>query len=531
MHKIKKLSTSAWLPILLLALLSIFMIIWVFTQAGNYGQTMDEPLRDSYGQSVLGWYKSLGKDMSFITAYPAYEYEPQHGAIFDVITVLFERLFKHYWYTHAVIIGLSGVAGVVGIALCGYELCGPWGALLAAVGLWLYPRYSGAIFNNPKDIPFCAAMTWVLWSGLLLVKYWNTKKYFRYVVLVGALIGLAASIRVTAVIWYGILGLLLVAWWNLYGLKIRYEGNTGAMTRKSFYAIVGIFMVSLLAMIVLWPYIALNPLSHLIESIQVMSKYPWNGTVLFAGKVYAAGDIPRWYAPWWLVIGSPPVVVTCFTLGCFKITASFVRNRSIDAKIILVVLAFFVPLSAIIVMHSVLYGSLRQFLFLVPPMILIAVYVIIWAFRIFAKYQVKGLPRLLVAGLLLSYASVMIDVVRLYPYEYVYFSPVVGGLSGSADSFETDYWGSCQAESAEWLSSNYRHYTSKRHPTVEGIVNFESLVTIHLPSNFSVNEVNPDFVIEALGVNRDTITTKYHIVHSVARQGVVLCRVKAFSPS
>lgn len=161
MRKLRKSYLPACLPLLLLALLGIFMLVWVFTQAGSYGQTMDEPLRDTYGRSTLKWYKSLGKDMSFITAYPAFEYEPQHGAIFDLITVVAERIFKHQWYTHAVMIGLSGVAGIVAIALCGYELLGPWGALLAALGLWLYPRYSGAIFNNPKDIPFAVAMTWV----------------------------------------------------------------------------------------------------------------------------------------------------------------------------------------------------------------------------------------------------------------------------------------------------------------------------------------------------------------------------------
>ncbi len=526
MHKLKKLSISAWLPLLLLALLGIFLLAWIFAQAGNYGQTMDEPLRDSYGQSVLGWYKSLGKDMTFITGYPAFEYEPQHGVIFDVVTVIAERLFKHYWYTHAVVIGLSGLAGIVAIALCGYELCGPWGALLAALGLCIYPRYSGAIFNNPKDIPFTAAYCWVIWSVLLLVKHWDSKRYGWYYLLTGVLIGVATSIRVTAVIWYGILGLMLLGWWNLHALKMRYEGNGKAMMRKSFYAILDIFIVSLLAMMALWPYIALKPIPHLIESIQVMSKYPWNGTVLFNGIVYQANQIPRWYAPEWLVIGSPPVLVLCSVLGCFKIGLSFARNHAVDVKLVIILLAFFMPLSAIVVMHSVLYGSLRQFLFLVPPMILIAAYVVVWALRVFRRYSVKGLSLLLIGGLLLSYGSMMLDVVQLYPYEYMYFSPIAGGLPGANHRFETDYWGSCQAESAKWLAQNYHRYTAKQHPTVEGIINFESLATMYLPNNFSVDEKHPDFVIEALGVNGDKADSKYHVIYRVERQGVVLCKVK-----
>lgn len=522
MHKLKKLPISAWLPIVLLGLLGIFLLIWIFTQAGNYGQTMDEPLRDNYGQSVLGWYKSLGKDTSFLN-YPPQEYELQHGVIFDVVTVVAERLFKHYWYTHAVVIGLSGVAGVVAIALCGYELCGLWGALLAALGLCLYPRYSGAIFNNPKDIPFAAAYCWVLWSVLLLVKRWDSKKYFRYMIIAGVLIGIAASIRVTAVIWYGILVLMLLVWWNLYALKMRYEGKFSLMICKSGYASIGLFVASLLAMMVLWPYIAIGPIPHLIESIQVMSKYPWNGTVLFAGRTYAANDIPRWYAPWWLIIGSPPVLIICFALGCFKIGLSFARNRLVDAKLVIVLLAFFMPLTVIVAMHSVLYGSLRQFLFLVPPMILIAMHGAIQVFKFLTVWR-KEVAAGFALALLLSYSLVIKDIAVLYPYEYIYFSSdIIGGLPAYADSYETDYWGSCQAESAEWLAQNYHRYTTKRYPTAEGIVNFESLVTMHLPDNFRVDEVRPDFIIKALGVNRDT---KHHIIHRVEREGVTLCTVE-----
>src|SRR5260370_31409694 len=100
---------------------------------------MDELLRDPYGRSSLKWYKSLGKDMSFITAYPAFEYEPQHGAIFDLITVVAERIFKHQWYTHAVIIGLSGVTGTVATGLCCHELLEPCCALLTPLWVLFYP--------------------------------------------------------------------------------------------------------------------------------------------------------------------------------------------------------------------------------------------------------------------------------------------------------------------------------------------------------------------------------------------------------
>src|SRR5437660_1715400 len=114
--------------------------------------------------------------------------------------------------TRAVMTGLAGVTGVLAIALCGFELGGWWAAFLAALGLWLYPRFFGAIFNNPKDIPFASVTALALWAILLLVRRWPMKQSYliKNAVLVGFLIGLAISLRIVAIFWYPVLLLLLV---------------------------------------------------------------------------------------------------------------------------------------------------------------------------------------------------------------------------------------------------------------------------------------------------------------------------------
>src|SRR5437588_12686909 len=97
-------------------------------------------------------------------------------------------------------------------------------ALLAALTLWLYPRFFGAIFNNSKDIPFASAYVLVLWAVLLLVRYWgNTRRSLLTSVLVGGLVGLAVSVRVNAVVWYAMLFLLLLARWARYGFSASRE--------------------------------------------------------------------------------------------------------------------------------------------------------------------------------------------------------------------------------------------------------------------------------------------------------------------
>jgi hypothetical protein len=44
--------------------------------------------------------------------------------------------------------------------------------------------------------------------------------------------------------------------------------------------------------------------------------------------------------------------------------------------------------------------------------------------------------------------------VRLHPYQLVYFNSLVGGPSGAQNRFEMDYWGFSYKEAMQWLLSN-----------------------------------------------------------------------------
>lgn len=223
----KKEVWTKYVPLALLGFIILIGLVTVFTKAGDYGLTIDEGLQDQYGHSILKWYTTFGKDTSFLTAYNPSLFMPEHGGIFDGLVAGVQHLTKEQWHTRAIVNGLAGVIGIVAIALCGYELAGYWGALLAAIGLWLYPRYYGAIFNNPKDIPAAVTMTFVLWAVLLLVKQWGHKrKYIINSILVGFFIGLAAAIRVNAIIWYAMLVLSLGVWWVFNGKRILHEKSS-----------------------------------------------------------------------------------------------------------------------------------------------------------------------------------------------------------------------------------------------------------------------------------------------------------------
>lgn len=520
----KKLLLERNLPMYSVGFLVLFMLIMVFTQAKNAALTTDEAMHASYGQTTLSWYMTLGKDRSFLK-YPLEDYEPQHGAIFDVVVAAAQRVLHNQWQTEAVLTGLTSVLGVVAIALCGLELGGWWFALLAALSLWLYPRYFGAIFNNPKDIPFAMINTFVLWSVLLLIKQWGEeKKDTRNSLRVAFFLGIAIALRVNAVVWYAILGLWLVGWWLLHWPDTREAGKFTRVLRQQAISggIIGI--ASFLWTLLLWPYVFLNPFVNFYNAVVVIAKYPWDGSVLYQGTMQLAVDLPRSYALLWLVIGSPPALLLCAALGLFIFCGQYIRKHVLNLPITLVLLSFAIPLSIIVGLHSVLYNGLRQFIFLIPPLILLAIYGMIRTLAFLWQRKQTLLLLLLILCLGGSYAWTVKDMLELHPYEYAYFSPLVHGAAGADGQYEIDYWNTCQKAAATWLAGHYQNFIPGTHPTIQAkSIQFQYMT--FLPKNFQAVGNRPDFLIDIPPFASTQGLSAYRLIHTESLQDVPLCRV------
>jgi hypothetical protein len=521
----KKRLLETYLPMYLSGLLLLVMLVTVFLQAPDTALTTDEAMHASYGRATLRWYVTLGKDRSFLN-YPPEDYEPQHGAIFDVVVAAAQRVFQHQWLTEAVLTGLTGVLSVVALALCGLELGGWWFALLAALSLWLYPRFFGAIFNNPKDIPFTMADTFVLWSLLLLIKQWENERqrYVRNSLLVAFFLGIAIAIRVNAVVWYALLALWLAGWWLLHWREVRRESRFAQAAGQQLIAASIIGIGSFLWTLLLWPYVFLNPFANFFNAMVVLARYPWNGSVLFQGTMQLAVHLPRAYALFWLLIASPPLLLFCALLGLAVLAILYLHKRVLDLPMTLVLLAFAAPLCIIVGLHSVLYNGLRQFLFLVPPLILLGTYGLLHTLTFFWQRKRKLLSLLLLLCFAGGSLWTVSDMFALHPYEYAYFSPLVGGIAGAEGRYEIDYWNTCQRAAALWLGAHYQAFSTVQHPTIQARpIQFQYLT--FLPSSFRAVQQNPDFLIDVPPFPSPQNFPDYELIHIESVQQVPLCRV------
>ncbi len=526
-------------PQVLLGLLLCAYLGFVLTQSGVHGRTYDEALQDDYGHRILDWYLSLGGDRGFLE-YPEKTQLPQHGPFFEAVVALVQstlgRLFDaDPWTVRSIVCGLTGLLGVALMALCALEVARSsrrigdqgrwWFAFTAAAALALYPRYTGAIFNKSKDLPLAVAMLALLWLTIRLARRWleePARLPWRDLVAVGVVLGLAMAIRVIALLWLPILGLLVVAW-----LVLR--GRAGVRRAALGLAVIGV--ASYLTMLVTWPYVFLNPIGGLPESIASMSKYPWDDPIRFGGEMIQAEGLPRSYVPTWLWLGSPWLTVLLALAGTALAVTDLVRRRG-SASDLLLVAAWLLPVVALVGMRPTLYNALRHFLFVIPPMLLLAAYALVVGVAWLLARAETARWRSWAAGAVVAVAvaaqvQVLVGVARIYPYEYMYFNAASGGFEEQHSDYETDYWGVCGREAVLWLQDHWQDHTENLWASVQNRWGSDGALAPYLDDDLRLlPEGRPDFGIYTLRDWRRDPWPKYDVIHEVRVDGVVVCQVK-----
>jgi hypothetical protein len=164
--------------------------------------------------------------------------------------------------------------------------------------------------------------------------------------------------------------------------------------------------------------------------------------VLFNGVQYESTDIPRSYLPVLLGIQLTEPVWVLFFAGLTVAIAGFVKRREYVELLVLTLVWFVLPLAGFILSRTPLYDNFRQIFFILPPVFLMAAIV-------FDKIKGVALQTALIALVVLPG---VIGIIRLHPYEYIYYNSIVGGEPGAFRRFELDYWGTSYREAADWLN-------------------------------------------------------------------------------
>lgn len=242
------------------------------------------------------------------------------------------------------------------------------------------------------------------------------------------LLGFSTSIRIL-----GPLPALMVA---IYAVR--------RLGRRALPLLVLYISIALAVMYATWPYLWPDPVGHLVESVLVMSRYPWRGQVLFSGHFYASTDLPASYLPVLLAIQiTEPAWLLILGGAAAGLWTSIHKDRASLAILMLGLVWCVLPLAGLILSRSPLYDNSRQVIFILPPLFMLAG----------LAFQKVRDSRVQLAVMALAILPGVVDGVRLHPYQYIYYNRLVGGVQGAFRRYELDYWGISFREAADYLSA------------------------------------------------------------------------------
>ena len=393
----------------------------------DFGVTWDEPVRQGFGKLIVEYYQGKVGISRFQS-----DGARLYGGLFDVTAVGLQSVlpFDPYVVRHAWN-ACFGWLGIVACAALAARMAGPWAGLLAALFAATAPRYLAHSMNNPKDIPFAALAAWSLYA-MSRVRFTYPYLPPGLAVATGVAIGLTLSVRPGGVLFVayaaGLVVMAIVA--NRERSPRRLAATAAAFALLAF--------VATTLPLPVWPWLQTRPYLGLFSAAAEVSHYNWEGDLLFNGRQYQAGNTPWTYVPVWLVYTVPPVVLAGAGLSLIRLH----RGAGDRIRILCLWFAVLFPIAYVIARESTVYDEIRQLLFIIPPLFVLAAVGWWRCLETATGWRRVAAAALAVAGLL----EPIVFQIRNHPNQVVYFNALVGGPRGAFRWFELDYWGNCHLE-------------------------------------------------------------------------------------
>ncbi len=447
-----------WTPATHVLLVAVAVIMLVTVP--DYGITWGEFEHARYGRQILSWYTSGFADRSALDD----SVVGYLGGAFDLpATVAADYLPLDGYYTRHLMGVLVTLVGLLYTARLGVLLAGSQGGFFALLFLILTPRFYGHAFNNPTDGPL-AAVTAVALFYLVRFVRGMPRPSWKDASLFGVAAGFALGLSIVSLALFLYLAVGLAVWLTVWLVKQRRTGQTGHRLFGDFFAHVPrlAFSGTIAAVIMFasWPAAQASPIGHVLRAIRESGTASGDFPVLYGGEWLMAETLPSTVLLRWLSLTLPEsYAVALLSLGLVLIT---IGPRRLVAGappwrvigFVVLALAVITPLGMQIMKGASVYAGLRHFLFMIPPLAVLAGASLVALWHPGVPAWVRP-PVLVLVGVALAVTAA--DSWRIHPYQSIYFNrAVAGGLAGAVGRYETEFSGTSYKEGAEWIQSHYQ---------------------------------------------------------------------------
>lgn len=436
---------------LFIAILALMLLVMI-KMSFDAGISADEFRHRTQAKKVYEYYQSGKKDKSALknTGIDPMQY---NGQSFDNFMYYLEEKFdvdnymemRHFFNA---IIGWLIIlfTGLLVKNLSNYKV-----GILAITILFFSPRFIGHAVNNNKDIPFALGFIITIYGLVLLLKQ-LPKISWKPIALVTIGIAFSISIRLA-----GILGIvILLLFLGVYFFsKVKSKEGTIKSSGKLFLKLTLLgALISIIAFalgISYWPYLTDDPINNMFNVLKATSKHPIKINQVFEGELTMSNELPKYYVLKYMYMSYPLIVL----VGFLSYLVFFFKSRKkYNVMGMLVILAsILIPLFLISLGNSNIYGGIRHLLFIYPLVVIAATLGLVFLYN-----SVKGKSKTVHFGMIGVVTLLLLlpikHTISNYPYAYVYFNELSGGMSAANGNYETDYFQHSLKEATIWLNNN-----------------------------------------------------------------------------
>jgi len=414
----------------------------------DYGLGWDDYTHAEYADLLLRMYGSGFKDTGALSFANLYMY----GGGFDMVAALLHKVIPLELFETRRLVGAT--VGIIGLAVTwrlARRVGGPLAGLATLLLLALCPTYYGHMFMNPKDAPFAVAMV-ILMLGLVRLAEEYPHPSPRTILIVGLGAGLSIGSRILGglALVYALAGFV-----PLFLEEVRTHGARRAAQRLGhvFYLLLPGLVLGYLVMGLIWPWSIVEP-GNPFRALTYFSHFfekPWKE--MFDGALVSVPDMPWFYLPTLFALQLPEVLLALLIAGVVGTLVTLSRNEvSARRKTILLMLtlAAILPLAIAMMKRPALYNGIRHFVFVIPPMTVLAGTAFAWGMDWLGEHRRIWQPAAVAVfsfGLLLTLG----EMIRLHPYQYAYFNHIAGTVRGADDRYMLDYWGLALKQASDGL--------------------------------------------------------------------------------
>lgn len=422
---------------------SLLLLVFMLIGSRMAGVSCDEVLHYNQSVKVYNYFASCGDDQSALRTDQSYL--KYYGQSYDNLTTFLIKAFKIkdiYGFRH-LMATLAGWAAIIITALFAVWLGGLETGTIVILLFAVSPTFLGHSQNNLKDIPF--ALGYITGIFFTLRFLFSGRKYpiFESIMLIAS-IAFCMSIRAG--------GILLICYLFLFffakELASYYKNKSFSIlqTGRKLVVVLFIALSAWFLSVLLWPYGLENPVVNPVKAHLLMNRFPLTFREIFEGKLVWTDYMPWYYFLKYMILTIPLTVLAGVLFSTLFMPRMLKGNDSL--RYLLLAFSVIFPVLYVIYSDPNIYSGWRQLLFLYPGIVIFAATGISEILRLVKN---KYLKYAMVIALVFLALHPVKFLLKDYPYAYIYFNPLAGGLKGANGNYETDYYFVGQREASEWL--------------------------------------------------------------------------------